>query len=180
MNETKELEEIHIHSCDDKKNWWGYGEWVEECDLVHFLYKGYFCEVKRIAIKEPYTKELHMFGGHLCGYVKIPLELRIHEKGLDLNFDANVDITFNELDEKGENWIGFDCAHLNDILPSMEKLNNTLPCLIELKKRQEERMEKLGIKPSGFFDKTYKNINFCIQKCKSLVDQIIEGKLKDD
>ena len=180
MNETKEVKQKHLFTCDQKLDWWGYGEWVEEFDSVKFEYKDYNCKILRIAVKEPYAKVHHVFGGHLCGYVKIPLELKIHQKRFDVNLDCHGGITFNELDEKGENWIGFDCCHLNDICPSTEYLNNTRPELIEIEKRHQEMMEKLNIKRSRFFDKTYKNINFCIQECKSIVDQIIEGKWKDD
>lgn len=178
MNSTKNIKkQEHTFTCDQKLEWWGYGEWVEEADLVEFEYKGYHCVVKRIAVREPYAKVFHVFGGYLCGYVKVPLELELHKKGLDLKGDVHGGITFNQLDEDNENWIGFDCVHLNDICPSSEKLSNTRPELIEIKNRHEEMMEKLNIKKSSFFDKTYRNINFCIQECKSLVDQIIEGNV---
>lgn len=174
MLETENIKkEEHIFSSDDKLKWWGYGEWIEEPDLVQFEYKGYQCVVKRIAFQEKCIKEFHVYGGFLCGYVQISNELFFNEKGFDLDYDVHGGITYNEINEDGKNWIGFDCTHCNDIAPSMEKLYNTNADFIKIKEDNEKLLKGLGIKNNSFFNKTYKNIGFCIGECKSLVDQII-------
>jgi len=132
---------------ENKLKWWGDGEWIKEENEYPFSYKGYDCKVLRIAHLEP-AKQQHVFGGHLCGYVKAPLELKLHEKGYDVELDCHGGITYiSVLDETpymgkiGENWIGFDCAHSMDIIPSMEMLYKSNEELKKIQKEHEEICE---------------------------------------
>lgn len=160
---------------ENKLKWWGEGEWVDEEDEHSFQYKGCDCKILRVYTGEPFSIQPHVFGGHLCGYVKVPLEMKLSEKkSYDLDIDCHGGITFNEI-EGEENWIGFDCAHSYDIIPSMEKMFKNNPIMIESRKSLEKLYEKIDITKaySLIFNQTYKNMGFCIQECKSIVDQLI-------
>ncbi len=152
----------------------GEGEWVNEADRCQFEYKGYECEVCRNFIKEPYAKEEHYSGGNLCGYVKIPLELKLYEKKSDLDLNCHGGITFNELFEFGEekqNWIGFDCAHSCDYIPSIELFKKTDPEMIKFKEMFPYPKEFADI---TLFNPEYRDMDYCIEECKKIVDQLIE------
>jgi hypothetical protein len=179
---SMEIQENHLFTSDDKLKWWGYGEWVEEPDLVKFNYESFDCKVLRIAQQEPNTKEFHVFGGYLCGYVCVPENYFISKNNFEEleNLDIHGGVTFSEKTDQGGWWIGFDCAHLFDITPSMEKLYKTDPAFIELKK-QADRLKKQFL-PNNIIppEKSYKNIGYCIDECKSLVDQIKNLKKLED
>ncbi len=170
--------EVQLYTPDDKKLWWGEGAWCEELDEINFKYKNYQCKVIRIAMPEPCAKEFHMFGGHLCGYVKIPNDNALHGKEYDnINVDCHYGLTYGEINDD-QHWIGFDCAHSSDYNPSMEYLKKTNPALKEAYSRMPGSM-----KDHPLFNPTYKNINFCISECKGIVNQLIEiskENLKDE
>lgn len=162
------MKKIHKFTSDEKIQWWGYGEWVEEPDEVTFTYNRFKCEVLRIACPERYSPQFHMFGGHLCGYVILPIELPLDYGDLS----CHGGITYDEVKD-GKRKIGFDCAHSDDYLPSTEYLIKTLPELIEIQKELDEMKKNFNNEDSPIFLRSYKNIVYCIQECKSIVDQII-------
>ena len=103
----------------------------QEGNNKKFTYKGYECEIKRIPGM-----------GHLCGYVK--LKQSIAHSFID-DIECHGGITFNE-----NGVIGFDCAHLMDLIPLM---------------------------PSEFYAikrGTYRDMEYCQNECKSIVDQLVE------
>ncbi|MEN6512227.1 MAG: hypothetical protein ABFD00_10425 [Chloroherpetonaceae bacterium] len=163
MNEEiEDLKEIYNFSCDEKLKYFGYGEWVEEPDCVSFNYLGYECMVFR-----PIEFDNFIKGGYLCGYVVLPNDYPLYGKNIDeLNLECHGGITFSEFNET--HFISFDCAHCTDINPSLgiywkklvDSKNYNLP----------EKEFLLSFKP------TYKNVNFCINELKSLVNQLIEIK----
>lgn len=169
----------HLH--EDKEKWWGEGEWVSEPDNVEFIYKDYRCRIVRIVAFEGLGGG-HVFGGHLCGYVQVPDDLKLFDKGYDLDFDVHGGITYNEKDDDEKNWIGFDCAHLNDYQPSTEYLYKTCPEFIKIKEESKNIFKNIGIDYDTSFVnlKTYKNLEFCINECKNLVDQVIKIKGEDE
>lgn len=143
------------------KESWGQGEWVDEPDIVEFEYGDMKCEIQRNDL------------GALCGYVHIPDYHKIY------NFNCYGDDNFPEFDihggitffEKNDNMcaIGFDCAHTWDIVPYNQKI------LEESRQRMKERMPWLyeNEENSPFYKLScYKNINFVIQECRRLVDQL--------
>jgi len=119
------------------------GEWQEEYDFVEFIYKDYKCEILRNGF------------GALCGYVYTPEDHPLYEKiemG-DNRIDCHWGLTyaswyFGEKDGK----IGFDCAHLDDLVPL----------------RSRENRDFLG----GQFPETYRNIDYVIDQCCNIVDQL--------
>jgi hypothetical protein len=73
-----------------------------------FIYSGLICKIQRAG-------ELL----HLCGYVYIPEGHPLFGKGYDeIDIDVHGGLTFSE--RVGKYWlIGFDCAHMGDIVPYM-------------------------------------------------------------
>lgn len=148
------------------KSSWGPGEWQNEPDYHEFVYKGYHCFCKRV-----------MFSGHWCGYVELPLDIAqkfclLDKKMWEIDIDCHGGITYNEnfLPPDGEEseffrYIGFDCAHSEDICPKMEQDLNLFRDK-EFKNKLNELREFLP------FKQTYKNLEFLIEQLRYMVDQI--------
>lgn len=68
----------------------------------------YDCKILRVGLE---------YSGHLCGYVRIP---EIHPfynlEYYEIDVDVHGGLTYSS-EEKNGYWIGFDCAHYNDITP---------------------------------------------------------------
>lgn len=158
-------------SPEDKIKYLGEGEWVYEPDVVEFTYKEYDCRIMRIMALEGFNND-HMFGGHLCGYIKISKDVK---DDLVESLDVHGGITYDSVHEDGR-WIGFDCAHSNDYLPSTEFIYKTRPEMIEARKQSKKMFESLGLdyENSIINQRLYRNVEFCVQECKNMVDQIIE------
>ena len=177
----KDLEKYevkHIYTLSNKLKWWGDGVWVDEPDTVLFKYKGYDCEVERIVSPENPKHTNHMFGGHLCGYIRIPEGHPLFGQvvfDLDDRLDINVHggLTFGEMID-GEYWIGFDCAHSGDCMPSMEYLKKTDPSLISIRKAFPipKTMENHAL-----FNPVYRNVDYVIAEIKDAVEQLIAMEL---
>jgi hypothetical protein len=97
------------------------GVWTEDIEKhplrqYSFEYLGYKCEIKR-----------NNFSAY-CGYVTIPNthpDFGTHD--MDMDVDIHGGLTYS--DETGK--FGFDCAHMNDIVPALETLNKTMPDLFK-------------------------------------------------
>ena len=85
-------------------------QWEREPNKEAFEHAGLKCFIKR-----------HPSMKHLCGYVLIPKEhpLYEHTSIWDFPYDVHGGVTWvNKLDEDLEGkYIGFDCAHLHDLIP---------------------------------------------------------------
>lgn len=165
----------HIWFASEKASWWGDGEWVNEPDVVPFKYKGYECEVERIVAFEGTKHTRHTFGGHLCGYIRIPEGHPIYNKKVfdldnDLDIDVHGGLTFGEMID-GEYWIGFDCAHTGDYMPSIEYLKKTNPTIMNV-----EKMFPIpkGMEDHPLFNPVYRNVEYVINEIKDAVDQLVE------
>lgn len=173
------MNEKHLFTKEEKIQWWGVGEWAEEPDFVDFIHNGIECRIIRMAAKDG-PKGDHIFGGYLCGYIKVPKDNIHYAKSYDdIHIDVHYGLTYGAVDEENSiyltqdgHWIGFDCGHSGDLIPSMEMLFTTRPEMIEIRKNKKDRLAKLGIN-SIFFDSNYRNMNFCIQECKSMAEQIL-------
>lgn len=164
------MQENHLLTSDEKLKYWGYGEWVEEPDEVYFIHDGIECRIHRMFAKEC---SAHLFGGHLCGYISIPNDNSCYEKHYDdIEIEVHGGLTYAELENDGKYWVGFDCAHSMDYVPSTEYLYKTDPQMIKIKKRNQELKEHLGLHGSPIFNNSYKNIQFCINECKSMAEQL--------
>lgn len=168
------MNEVHLYTSDQKLGWWGYGEWVEEPDEVAFQHNGIDCKIVRMVAPDGPTGE-YMFGGHLCGYIRIPEGNPYFQKHYDdVPIEAHGGLTYGDMDRIGAGyWIGFDCAHSHDYHPSIEHLKRTIPELIEIQKEFQETIKKCNMQDSPILHKSYKNIAFCIGECKSMADQLL-------
>lgn len=170
--EYKITQELHHWRTEEKIKWFGYGEWVEEADSVTLEYRGYKALIYRIMTRESEQVDRYS-GGYLCGYIRIPKDHPYFESPWEeifITFDCHGGITFSECHE--EHWIGFDCVHLNDLNPGLEAL-----------KREIEGNSKSPIfqipeqyKNHPIFNKTYRNMQFCIDQCISLINQAIAAQ----
>lgn len=168
------IEEKHLWTSDEKLKRLGYGEWVEEFDKIKFEYRGYKAQINRIMILEPYAKDEHYYGGHLCGYVLIPNDDKYFAME-DIDIDCHGGVTFDGFNEDIR-CIGFDCAHSGDYVPSTE-----------LFKKLRKKAGELDIFPIpeelkkySIFNPTYKNIQFCIEECMRMIDQLHDLKVKSE
>lgn len=164
--------EIHQYTPEEKEKWWGDGEWVKEPDVVTFGHLGIKCMVQRIAMEEPYAKDFHVFGGYLNGYVSIPSDHPYYQKKYeDIDIECHGGLTFGECSDA--HWIGFDCSHSGDYVPSTEHLKKTAPWMQECRDREEELKTRFDLHNSPIFNRTYRNIHFCMEECKNMAEQLI-------
>jgi hypothetical protein len=138
------------------------GEWMTETDLLIFTYRDHQCKILRTAIKD-FPESTHIYGGFLCGYVLMPNNHPYFNKYYgDLDIECHGDLTYCE-----NGWIGFDCAHAGDLTPSNEKI---------MKENDYFGMNKshvLKLYP------VYRNMEYCINQCINIVDQLIFSSIKD-
>lgn len=166
-SDLKIIKDEHHWTSEEKLRFCGCGEWVEESDVFEFEYLGYHACVIRVFKKEPFAKELAYFGGHFCGYVRIP-DNHPYFKNEDIDLDCHGGLTFNEAHE--EHWVGFDCGHSMDRIPTMEHMRNTRPELIEIRK-QFPIPE--GMEHHPLFNPVYRNMDYCIEECKTMITQLV-------
>lgn len=91
-------------------------------------------------------------GGYWCGYVRLPKEhpffgLRME----DIAIDVHGGITYSD----SSGWIGFDCAHYNDITPIVEE-------------HMPYREGSIDI-----FCRQYRNYQFGYNEIESIISQLI-------
>ena len=157
--------------------------WENEPDKKKFTYKGYKCEIIRNAISI------------LCGYVNIPVDnekgkslLKIKKKlnqyvfnnihidyigELDKYFTIHGGVTyFEEKISNGKEYvsIGFDCGHVNDLIPNLGGTPEIFKSMGVPKRLIDQFKEKYSQKQN----ETYKDIPFVEKELKGLVDQIIK------
>jgi len=164
------MEKKHHFTSDEKLKWFGYGEWVEEPDEALFVHEGIRCHVIRVVKPEMNGSK---FGGHFCGYLEIPEGHPWHgQPSSQISCDVHGGITWTDFNESKEFWIGFDCGHSNDLIPSMDYNRKTIPELIQIQKEFEERIKQFKNTPcSWLFESSYKNLNYVIEECKSVAVQ---------
>lgn len=151
-----------------KESEWGKGEWISEPDEVHFEYKSYNCKVLRVIIPEAGKLCL----GHLCGYVRVGQK---DISGKEESVEIHGGLTYRNMELDGF-WWGFDCAHSYDVVPGMQKVH--LQIQEEVSTRMPPDLAE-RYKNSPIFRRDYRNVEYCIEQCKSLVDQIMEMELNE-
>lgn len=132
--------------------------WENEPNRYVFSYKGYRCLIRRTDLKI------------LCGYVGIPPCHKYYGKSADelQNIDCHGGLTFSDRfkaedageqnltseDNDGYWYIGFDAAHAWDLVPYMVE--------------EYGHHELFQHAHTG----TYKDMNYMIEQCKKIVDQL--------
>lgn len=161
-----QMTEKHIFTSDQKLKWWGYGQWVEEPDCVTFESGGYECIIRRVSMEDGMPEDRYVFGGHLCGYLKLPIDHPWAKTSMmELHSGVHGGITFS--DGNDEEWlIGFDCGHSTDIVPSNQFIGSRGK-FHELKKMFEEKYGKLPCP----FEPVYRDVAFCIKELELLASE---------
>lgn len=158
----KIIEEKHLFTSEEKLKFCGYGEWVEEADYVKIESQGYTAVLRRIFEIESFSLDQSYFGGYLCGYVRIPESHPCFRKE-DINLECHGGLTFNEAHE--EQWVGFDCSHFCDIVPTTQHIMKTNP---EFQKIRGMLQIPEEMKP------VYRNMKYCVNECLDMIDQLIK------
>ena len=121
------------------------GPWNNEPNYLRGKYKEYNWVIKRTHI------------GILCGYVLLPKGHKYYGE-IEYNIPIEVHGGLTFAGEKGKYyWIGFDCAHSGDYIPSFQSP------LIQLIQSNT----------------TYKNINFVKKEIKNMIDQLPSMIIKE-
>jgi hypothetical protein len=158
-----------LYTEEEKKRWFGDGEWVKEPDRVTFERKGIRCLVARVVKRDGPD---HIFGGYLCGYCVLPDDHPwIGKQQEDIPAEVHGGITYAESKSKGT-LIGFDCAHSEDEIPSMTKANEDFKKMLS---------GDFGPDFAGFGEClgwAYRNIDYVVEQCKQLAGQIWEAMAK--
>jgi len=127
-----------------------------------FTYKGYKCCV------------LFMPLGHRCGYVLVPhYHICCGQNYKDIPIKCHGDLIYSShrlMDTEYYGWwIGFDCGHRGD-MPDRESQTRYFG---EVKQNPFFNMLNFMLGDYGEFG-TVKNLDFCVQECKNIVEQLIE------
>lgn len=167
----EDIEYIHHLTSDQKIHWFGYGEWIEEADEALFTYRNIECKIKRVVCPDGPPVNRHMYGGYFCGYIMIPADHPYHHKDYDdMDISVHGGLTFGEVHDG--HWIGFDCSHSFDYVPSMEYLKKTDPDLIKIVNKHQSFLEKFNLQDSPINKRYYRNMDFCIRECMSMAEQL--------
>lgn len=117
-------------------------EYVGEPNYVKFKYKGFDCEIKR-----------HEYLLTLCGYASFRTERSINKAQYRTaleNIDVHGGVTYFEISSSGKVTVGFDCAHYNDLSPTLQ--------ILEGKNDYQK----------------YRTVSFVKKEIQKMVDQIIK------
>lgn len=148
---------------------WGIGPWNDEPadTIVHGEYKEYKYHLQRSQL------------GTWCGYVEVdpasPYALEDYDK---IKLEVYGGVTYSEGGKyrktgKETFFIGFDCAHSDDLIPGAEILKQAIIDSGDSKlKKLNELTQKLE-STIPYLKKTYKTLEFATNECKSMIDQII-------
>lgn len=159
------------HYMDEKKAKWGAGEWQQEPDKMQWADE---------ATKLPCLIVRNQLGA-LCGYVGVFKGHPYFEKEYrDINCEVHGGLTFSDFCEphpenkehgichivsEGEDdhvwWLGFDCAHADDIVPSYFEAKKSIPALTFF---------------MGEYGEAYKNIDYVKNECRELAEQLVSIK----
>lgn len=147
------------------KSKYGEGAWQNEPDKIQWQDKetGLPCLIVR------------NHSGALCGYVGVPPMHSAYEKHYgDLDFNCHGGLTFSDFCQDHEHgichipdagepdnvwWLGFDCGHGGDIIPSFLVLQKDMPEMRSF---------------TGAWGETYKGIAYVKEECKNLAKQLVE------
>ncbi len=101
------------------KTGWGAGPWRSEPDELDFEHCGFACHIIR-----------HETMGHLLGYVDVPYGHPWYGKNYDdIAVECHGGLTFAAAMAAKAWRVGFDCAHLGDLSPGMNRHMTSLVAL---------------------------------------------------
>lgn len=167
-----------IMNSENKRLWWGEGPWVDEPDVLEFVHNGIACRILRIVAMDGPNETINIFGGHLCGYVCIPYDHQDYNKDVSSpdfsEYDVHGGLTFGKLFDDNTFWIGFDCAHSGDLIPSMTDIRKSI---------NEDLIKKhpnIDFSQIRCFNSDYKTWDYVLEQVKHLADQVNERNKEND
>jgi hypothetical protein len=126
---TQALIDGHAELCKQCRPKWGEGPWQSEPDRLEFQSHGFDCLLSRNSML-----------GNWCGYVGLPKTHSLYgqERPNTLDtLDVHGGVTYSAhcdgfichvtKDPDELFWIGFDCAHSQDLIPGLVTTMETLP-----------------------------------------------------
>lgn len=158
------LVEENVCSSKEKIEWWDYGEWVEEPDVITFNVDEYECKIIRVKSDEKINGVF--YGGHLAAVVYLPLDHPkyglhgIEKELLIINFVAHTSARFT-IDNRFAIFMEFSCPY--DIVPSVTKY---------MKQKNQEFHTDLPV----FI--TYKNVEFVKEICIVAIAELTKFELE--
>lgn len=150
-----------------KKEHWGEGPWIYEPDIFQFVQNGFICIGNRVKEHEGFNNE-HLFGGFWKGYIIVRNEHPWFGKDChSIECECHGGLTFCGLGSKNEWFLGFDCGHSLDFVPSLEKFLETNSEY----QRDLERLRKIVGRESPIFKKHYRNMDYVVEQLISMTNQ---------
>jgi hypothetical protein len=177
MNNTQEAIEKYTEAMKKHRQTWGPGRWKKEPDRVEFRAHGFDCMIIRAPL------------GNLCGYVGLPPEHPLHGQhynDLPESIDVHGGVTYTEecgghichIPREGEPdhlfWVGFDCAHGNDLLPSSTSALQ-LKIAADVEREMQRRYpgyDRIKERSLLWGRTTYKPVNWVMMETKRLARQL--------
>lgn len=156
------------------KSKWPDGPWKNEVDYIEWtiIQNKYYALILRNGYcRETTNGSILCVGGNLCGYIGIPSSHPAYKKHYeDLNIKCHGGLTFAGFlpYQKEEIWyLGFDCAHYNDCIPSM---------LFEWPEHPEFKNSLQKLYPV----KNYKTIEFVEKEINNIYSQLKDMETAPD
>lgn len=134
--------------------------WDTEKDYEEFKIEEYHCIIKR------------GHHGALLGYVGVNKKHVLYEQE-DVHFiNCHGGVTFTGFfNENKKYWyIGFDCAHAGDLVPSFENIRKEI--------RKDKEIEVYDGLFGGLFKDTYKDWNYVKSNIEDMCKQLKDNKIK--
>lgn len=152
-----QVQNPHKLGKEKKLIYFGEGPWIDEDDYEEFQHNGIDCKIVRIALDSQTDKSI--WGGYWCGYVKVPKNHPFYSKeGYDIDVSCHHGVTYNEMINE-DRWIGFDCAHCFDVVPTITKMM-----------KEKEMSAKYPLYEIA----SYKTQEYAKQVCRDMADQLNE------
>lgn len=120
MSMGVQARQVEDMTREDRIEAWGRGPWLDESDRVEFEAHGFPCLILRNRL------------GILCGYVAMPAEHPWYVDADSNDIPAYGGVTYSSkchgkichVPKPGASddvmWLGFDCAHTGDLVPSFK------------------------------------------------------------
>lgn len=146
----------HQNHCEEVKKNLPDGPWMNEIHRLEFKHEGLDCLINR-------NPSLFVW----CGYVGVPKGHALYGTHYDdVNVDVHGGLTFSRechgyVCHQANNevwWLGFDCAHMGDLMPEMMSAWRML--LLN------------GLSFDAEVSRGYKNIDYVREETKRLAEQI--------
>lgn len=147
--------------------------WLTEPNHKEFWFNGYMCALIRNEM------------GNWCGYVAVPESHPAYKKDyddIDVSVHGGLTYADTHLPVKGENnggemfdpmwWLGFDCAHLDDFVPSIDDPDSAMNQKILAQTPDSDWLASKREQMLAGSYKTYKDMEYVLAETRHLAEQL--------